>query len=432
VAAVDAGPAGDEILVEGLFSPAGRMDPHSVLRGSGQIGCRHASARRILGSANFLPAVVSPSDFELFRMFARWMISLDGDRHHTMRRAFGNRFAPRTIETYRKRIQATANTLVAAALEHGRMDLVGDFARPLPLRVICDVLGVPAEDVAWVDRRMITLGQGFAHQREVEFLRAASDAATELQVYFGALLDARRAAPSDDVLSELARELPDDDEARADALANCVLFVIAGHATTTSLISAGTLLLLENGETPSPDEIPTAVEEMLRLVSPTSVVVTRAAQADEIDDCPIAAGEHRFVFLAAANRDPDVFPDPDSFDMTRSPNPHLTFSAGQHYCLGAPLARLHGEVAIGTLLARLPGLRLDGEPEWRGSFPLRELERLPVVWDGAQPDPGRAKETTHRVGRGRNREHEECHVRALSTSGVTASALLKPSISFPA
>src|SRR5215468_7827817 len=101
VTATDEGPVGDQRLVDGLFSPAGRADPHTVLRGSGQVGCRHASARRILHSANFLPALVSPSQFELFRMFARWLISLDGERHQTMRRAFGGLFAPRTIDTYR-------------------------------------------------------------------------------------------------------------------------------------------------------------------------------------------------------------------------------------------------------------------------------------------------------------------------------------------
>jgi pimeloyl-[acyl-carrier protein] synthase len=381
VTAADTGPAGDQMLVDDLFSPAGRTDPYSVLRGSGQVGCRHANARRILHSANFLPALVSPSDFELFRMFARWLISLDGERHRTMRRAFGGRFAPRMIDTYREPIQSSANALIDAVDQRGRMDIVTDFARPLPLQIICRVLGVPLERVGWIDERMITLGQGFAHQRDVKFLQAASDAATELQAYFGELLDERRAAPCNDLLTELARQLPDDPQTHADTVANCVLFIIAGHATTTSLIAAGTLLLLESGETPSRDQIPVAVEEMLRMVSPTTIVVTRAARADEIDGCPIAAGEHRFVFLAGANRDPDVFPDPDRFDITRSPNPHLSFSAGKHYCLGAPLARLHGEIALSTLLARLPLLRLDGKPEWRGSFPLRELERLPVAWD---------------------------------------------------
>jgi cytochrome P450 len=381
VAAADAGPAGDRLLVDGLFSPAGRADPHSVLRGSGQVGCRYSSARKILHSANFLPALVAPSDFELFRMFARWLISLDGERHQVMRRAFGGQFSPRTIDTYREPIETTANALLDAVLERGRMDLVADFARPLPLQIICRVLGVPAERVSWVDERMITLGQGFARQRDAGFLQAASDAATELQVFFGELLDERRAVPRDDLLSALARQLPDDPETRADTVANCVLFAIAGHATTTSLIAAGTFLLLESGETPTRDQIPAGVEEMLRVITPTTIVVTRAAEDEGIDGCPIHAGQHRFVFLAAANRDPDAFPDPDRFDITRNPNAHLSFSAGSHYCLGAPLARLHGEIAIGTLLARVPRLRLDGDPEWRGSFPLRELEHLPVAWD---------------------------------------------------
>jgi cytochrome P450 len=381
VSAPDAGPSGDRLLVDGLFSPAGRADPHSVLRGSGQVGCRYASAREILHSANFLPALVGPSDFELFRMFARWLISLDGERHQAMRRAFGGQFVPRTIDTYREPIETTANALIDMTFECGRMDLVADFARPLPLQIICRVLGVPSERVSWVDARMITLGQGFANQRDSGFLQTASDAATELQAFFGALLDERRAEPRDDLLTALTRELPDDPETRADTVANCVLFVIAGYATTTSLIAAGTLLLLESGETPARGWIPAGVEEMLRVITPTTIVVTRAAEDDRIDGCPIPAGQHRFVFLAAANRDPDVFPDPDRFDIARSPNAHLSFSAGKHYCLGAPLARLHGEIAIGTLLARLPRLRLDGDSEWRGSFPLRELEHLPVAWD---------------------------------------------------
>jgi cytochrome P450 len=379
--AVDTGPEGDRLLVDGLFSPAGRADPHSVLRGSRQVGCRHTSAREMLHSANFLPALVGPSEFELFRMFARWLISLDGERHQLMRRAFGRRFAPRTIDNYREPIQSTANALIDAFVERERVDLVTDFARPLPLQIICRVLGVPPERLSWVDHQMITLSQGFAHQRETEFLLAASNAATELEAYFGDLLEERRTAPCDDLLTELVRELPDDPETRADTVANCVLFVIAGHGTTTSLIAGGTLLLLENSETPTREQIPAAVEEMLRLVTPTTVVVTRAAQAGEIDGCPIAAGQHRFVFLAAANRDPEIFADPDHFDIARAPNPHLAFSAGKHYCLGAPLARLHGEIAIRTLFARLPNLHLAGEPEWRGSFPLRELERLPLAWD---------------------------------------------------
>src|SRR5262249_34306604 len=156
------------------------------------------------------------------------MISLDGERHRVMRRAFGGRFAARTIDTYREPIQSTANALIDAAVERGRMDLVRDFARPLPLQIICRVLGVPAEHVNWVDRRLLTLSQGFTNQRDPEFLQAASDAATELQAYFGELLDERRAAQREDLLTELAQQLPAGPETRADTVANCVLFVLAG------------------------------------------------------------------------------------------------------------------------------------------------------------------------------------------------------------
>lgn len=386
VATHDAGPGGDQALVDRLFSAQGREDPHSVLRGSAQLGCRHAAAQEILHSANFLPPIVSPSEFELFRMFARWLIALEGERHRTMRRAFGGQFTPRNIDAYRTLIQTSAEALIDAVCERGSMDLVADFAHPLPFGVICGVLGIPDDRLDWVDRRMITLAQGFAHQRDPAFLHAASDAATELQAYFGQLLDERRLQPRADLLSTLARELPDDSHTRADILANCVLFIIAGHATTTTLIAAGILLLLQDPReltalAAHPERIPHAVEELLRIITPTTVVVTRAAQADEIDGCPVAAGEHRYVFLAAANRDPEAFPDPDRFDPHRNPNPHLTFSAGKHYCLGAPLARLHGEIAINTLLARLPNLRLGGQPQWRGSIPLRELESLPVAWN---------------------------------------------------
>src|SRR5262245_23493882 len=127
VAAKDEGWAGDQTLVDGLFSSTGRADPHSILRGSGQVGCRHASARHILHNDNFLPALVGPSEFELFRMFARWLISLDGERHQVMRRAFGGLFVPRTIDTYRKPIESTANALLDPVVERGRMDLVSDF-----------------------------------------------------------------------------------------------------------------------------------------------------------------------------------------------------------------------------------------------------------------------------------------------------------------
>jgi cytochrome P450 len=233
---------------------------------------------------------------------------------------------------------------------------------------------------------MLVLGQGFARQTEPGFVERADGAVAELLAYYGQLLDERAADPRDDLISALAADVPADADGRLDLLANCVFFVEAGHVTTTSLIAGGTLLLLEHPDQlerlrADPSLIRSAVEEMLRLVTPVTAVVCRARDEVELDGYRFPAGVTRRAVLAAANRDAAAFPEPDRFDITRSPNRHLTFSAGSHFCLGAPLARLHGEIAITTLLRSLTNLRLAGEPVWRSSLPLRVLEHLPVAWD---------------------------------------------------
>jgi pimeloyl-[acyl-carrier protein] synthase len=164
-----------------------------------------------------------------------------------------------------------------------------------------------------------------------------------------------------------------------------MFFVEAGHVTTTSLLTGGTLLLLDDPQAldrlaHDPTLLPTAVEELLRLVSPLSVVPRQARQDVEVAGYAVPSGQVRLLFPAGANRDPEVFAEPDRLNIDRVPNPHVAFAAGAHYCLGAPLARLHGEVAIGLLLARLPGLRKAGEPTWLGSIPVREPLSAPVAW----------------------------------------------------
>jgi pimeloyl-[acyl-carrier protein] synthase len=265
------------------------------------------------------------------------------------------------------------------------MDLVTDFARPLPFSVIVEILGVPHEQHEWLRDRMVELGLGFAHQQEPEYVARASFAVSQMLAFFSAQLDERADAPRDDLLSVLAASIPDDEDGRPDVVANCIFFVSAGHQTTTGLIAGGTLLLLEQPHLLARllrdrQAIPAAVEEMLRLVTPVTLTVCRAREEAEVAGYRFRAGESRLAFLAAANRDPHVFADPDTLDLARPPA-HLSFSAGAHFCLGAPLARLHAEVALRTLLTRLPGLRLAGEPVRRGFVPLHELEHLPVAWD---------------------------------------------------
>jgi pimeloyl-[acyl-carrier protein] synthase len=373
-------------LLGALFSPAGRADPQAILRGSPLPGCQHSFVRDVLRDPRFAAATIPPSADPAFQLLRRWMIRLDGDRHRRVREAFGGLFTARRVGQYRAVIAERAAALIDQAAPAGRMDLVAGFARPLPFAVINDVLGVPPQDRDWLGELLAVLSRGFASQRDSDrtAVQAANDAAEQLLSYFSELLDQRAAAPADDLMSALAARHADAED-RQDLLANCAFFLLAGHQTTTTLLTLGTHLLCSNPEVLAtlqevPGRWPAAVEEMLRLITPTTFTgVTPRTDAD-IDGVACPAGKPRLLFLAAANRDPATFPDPDRFDISREPNPHLSFSAGGHFCLGAPLARMHGEVALSTLFARLPGLAATTPPDITASVPIRQIDHFTVTW----------------------------------------------------
>lgn len=357
-----------------LREPTNRADPGALLAASGLESCRWDVVNRALRDASLLPPSI-PREESMWRLFGRWMLTLRGERHTRMRGRFAGLFGPRQAPSFRASIEARADALLDEVVEAGRMDVVTAFARPLPFAVICDVLGVPPALRPSLATQYTRLGLGFANQSVPAFVRDASEAADSLVAAFSALLDEREADPRDDLLSALMEKPPLDPEERADLVANAIFLVEAGHATTASLISAGLLRLLARPELMAAFRDGTAdtspiIEELLRLITPTTVV-PRCAEAQPMT----------MYYLAGANRDPAVFSNPDELDTARSPNPHLAFSAGRHFCLGAPLARLHGEVALRALLRRLPNVRLDGAPEWRSAAPIHELEHLPVAWD---------------------------------------------------
>jgi pimeloyl-[acyl-carrier protein] synthase len=381
----DDGVEAEQELVGRLFARLPGDDPHALLHAASLPGCRYYVVDALLRDARFGPRRVDPSPEPVWQMFARWLISLDGERHRRIRRHFQRLFTPRQVDRFRGAIRSRATELVDAVATRGEMDLVTEFARPLPLSVILEILGVPPDRHDWLRERMLKLGQGFARRQEAEFVARASEAVTEMLAFFSAQIDERSDTPRDDLLSVLATSIPEDEDGRPDVLANCIFFIEAGHATTTSLISAGTLLLLEHPREldrlrDQPSLIPLAIEEMLRLVTPVTLAICSPREDVTLAGYRFQAEVPRFAFLAAANRDHAVFPEPGRFDIDRDPG-HLAFSAGSHFCLGAPLARLHGEIALTTLLARLPGLRAAGDPDWRGFVPLHELEHLPVAWD---------------------------------------------------
>jgi pimeloyl-[acyl-carrier protein] synthase len=258
-----------------------------------------------------------------------------------------------------------------------------DFAQPFPVRVIGDLLGLPAADQArnkaWSDALALVVEP--AATRE---LRQSSDhAARELLQYLRGIVAQRRQQPRDDVLgSMLAAQAADGNVSDEELLANLMLLFVAGHETTTNLIGNGVLCLLQHPAQlqrlrQQPGLMACAVEEVMRFQGPANVVARVATEARSIGVHTVPAGDLVYCLTAAANRDPQVFAQPDQFDIGREDNPHLSMGGGVHYCLGAPLARLETAVAFERLLARFPRLQLQGGPvTWRPLVNLRGLSRL--------------------------------------------------------
>ncbi|HSP79912.1 MAG TPA: cytochrome P450, partial [Myxococcaceae bacterium] len=281
---------------------------------------------------------------------------------------------------------AITHRLLDAMQERDSADLLDAFAFPLPVTVIAELLGVPVEDQdrfrEWTNTIMTPPADGdFTHLMH---------AGQQFLQYFQDILEQRRAAPRDDLISALlAAEEQGDRLGPQELLGMMFLLLIAGHETTVNLIGNGTLALLRHPEQlerlrARPELIESAVEEMLRYESPVECSTSRFTVEDtEFHGQLIPAGEMVVAGLLAANHDPEQFPEPERFDITREPTRHIAFGFGIHFCLGAPLARLEGTIALNALLERLPGLRLAEEPEalrWRPRAIVRGLQRLPVAW----------------------------------------------------
>lgn len=328
-----------------------------------------------------------PQKPDVLQQLSQSMIDMDQPDHTRLKSLVHKGFTPRLIERLRGRIQQLADELIDAAEEKGEMDLIADYAYPLPITVIMELLGLPVEDRdrfrAWSEAS--TSGTGIADPDESQL--AAVVALTD---YLKQMIAARRREPKDDLLSALVQaEEAGDKLNETELLAMIFLLLIAGHETTSNLIGNGMLALLQN-----PDQLAllrsnlslvgTAVEELLRYSGPLEMTTERYAGRDvELAGTVIPRGEMALVALASANRDPGQFAEPDRLDITRSDNRHIAFGQGVHYCLGAPLARLEGQIGFTALLRRLPRLQLGVPAEnvaWRPHLVLRGLERLPVVF----------------------------------------------------
>ncbi|MFT3954913.1 MAG: cytochrome P450 [Piscinibacter sp.] len=327
------------------------------------------------------------ADSVMERTALQWMLFNDPPKHTRLRRLVNGAFKPPVVAAMRERIVATTDRLLEALPRQGSFDLMSGLAQPLPVRVICDILGLPPEDFAqtkqWSDALSIIVEPVVRREQRT----AAGRAAEEMVDYLRGHIAARHAAPPRDDLLGLLIAAQDEGGAldEDELLGNLILLFIAGHETTTNLIGNGALTLLRHpGELArlraEPALAASAVEEMLRYEGSVNMVARSTTEPYAVGDTLIPAGELIFFMLAPANRDPAVFAEPECFDIGRSHNPHLAFGAGIHFCLGAPLARLEGEIAFQRLLARYPALALaDESPCWRSWINLRGLEALTLV-----------------------------------------------------
>jgi len=318
------------------------------------------------------------------------MLDRDPPDHTRLRGLVSKAFTPRVVEGLRPRIQQIVDDLIDSVATRGSMDLIEEFAYPIPVAVICEMLGVPVEDHERFKGWSLDVARGLDLiwlGPDSEVGRRSVTARQALAEYFRGLIAQRRAAPRSDMLSGLiAAEEAGDKLNEVELLATCVLLLIAGHETTVNLIGNGMLALLRHRDQlqrlqREPGLIGTAVEELLRFDGPVQRTARIPSEDVTIGGQTIAKGEMVMPFIGAADRDPAQFPDPDRLDIGRADNRHIAFGWGIHFCLGAPLARLEGQIAIGTLLRRLPKVSLATEtPEYRQSLTLRGLKALPVTF----------------------------------------------------
>jgi cytochrome P450 len=301
----------------------------------------------------------------MFRVLGSWMMLTDPPDHTRLRRLVNKAFTPSTVARLQPGIERTVTALLDAAAERSRIDIIQDFSRPLTLAVISEMLGIPHEDrgqvAQWADDilPLVLEGRTSSGRRE-----QAETAMTDMEQYFRSLVRRRRERPGDDLITALADAEDQGNLLTSDeVVATCIMLIFAGQETTTGFIANSVLALHSNPDQRNllqrrPEIAGAAVEELLRYCG-TAFAITRLARAGfELRGKQIAAGDKLMLVLAAANRDPERFPDPDRLDLTRDTTGHVAFAGGVHYCLGGPLARAETRIALCALLARFPDLQV--------------------------------------------------------------------------
>jgi cytochrome P450 len=388
-----------------LMTPKGLVDPYPIydeLRAAGGIHEAKRFGMWMLTSHDLVSAAVRDERLSVDNRlitdrtvepnaedrFAdhEMILRMDAPGHTRIRRLVGKAFTPKAIAALRVRIEAISDELLGQATSASAFDVVGDYAVPLTIRVICEILGVPDREWkqfrAWGDDATRAMGAIISRAD----VRAAEEATNELSDFLVTHIERKRREPGPDLLSAMIAAEEEDGDRLSDRelLANTFLILLAGFETTVNLIGNGTVALLQSGEQweklcADATLVPNAVEELLRFDSPVQFTGRNVPEDLELAGRTLPKGKQLMIVLGAANNDPSVFEDPRRLDITRAnARDHVAFSSGPHYCLGASLARLEGEVAFRDLTARVPSLSLAGSPVRRGTDLLRGYERVPV------------------------------------------------------
>lgn len=333
---------------------------------------------------------IDESDLGLYQyvrdFFSEWFIQHDRPEHADMRKVLHSYFNPKAMELWRPMVIEVIHELLDEAEEKGSMDVMADFATPLPLLVIAQMLGMPNQDRRFIRElaeKLLFIGRG-----EADRMKPLTEGIQELQEYLAPLVAERIASPGDDLLSVLARGESTGVFTRDQVVANAILLLLAGHETTINLICNGTLAFVEH-----PDQwelfkqdpaqlMKSATEECLRYDAPVKSIQRIAAEDVEMRGKVLRKDERIRWFITSANRDPEKFPQPETFDIQRHPNLHVAFGSGIHHCLGATLARLEGQEAFRALAQRFDTLHVEQEElAYQPSITFRSIKSMPVTWN---------------------------------------------------
>ncbi|MEV5693450.1 cytochrome P450 [Micromonospora globbae] len=329
---------------------------------------------------------MSAGDGPAGAFFGRIILYRDPPEHGRLRRLMAKAFSPALVRRLRPTIESMVTELLAPAARTGRFDAVSDLAFPLPVMVVCALMGIPPADHDRIRPYALDLSKAFAAIVPDEDRPAADRAVEWLRGYLGEILDRRRAEPGDDLLSRMLAATDDDGAVLGpdEIVDNAVFAFFAGFETTTNLIATGIAALLDHPDQlallrTDPTLVPRAVEEFLRYDAPIQGVARLVREDLDIGDRTIRAGRVLILLLGSANHDPEQFAEPDRLDVTRDPNPHLSFGGGIHHCLGAYLARVEAQVTVETLLRRFPTLAPGGPARRQTGGTLRSYASVPVA-----------------------------------------------------